>query len=301
MAQKFGGPNSPDPTPGQDTPGQDNAFTGQKARRVSTRARLMFLLPFPLFLSGIGEIFQGDVVGMGLELGGFALMMLSAWLLNEGLRAEEMFNARTIAKPPTIPRKLFASVAIGLGVAAASYAGGLETGLIGSIVMGAVASAAQIVAFGLDPLRGKGIEGENAFEAERVAKAVDKAEAYVADILKASKRIGDKPLEARIERLAAKARDLFRSVESDPRDLTRARKFMTVYLMGARDATAKFADIYSRSRDAEARTKYEALLGDLETSFTDQRKQLLLTNQSDLEIEIDVLRERLQREGVRVR
>ena len=39
----------------------------------------------------------------------------------------------------------------------------------------------------------------------------------------------------------------------------------------------------------------------VEVSFTDHKEQLLLTNQSDLEIEIDVLRERLVREGVRVR
>lgn len=291
MSQQFSGRHSPNPAP-------DNAFRGQKARKVSSAARLMYLLPFPLLLSGIGEIFQGDVIGMVLELGAFCVLMLSAWLLNEGLRAEEMFNAKTIAKPPMIPRKLFASIAVGLGVTAASFAGGLETGLIGSVVMGAMASAAQVVAFGLDPLRRKGIVGENAFEAERVAKAVDKAEAYVADILDASKRIGDKPLEARVERLTAKARDLFRSVENDPRDLPKARKFMTVYLMGARDATAKFADLYARTRDVEARTKYEALLGDLETSFTQHREQLLLSNQSDLDVEIDVLRDRLQREGV---
>ena len=296
MAQNFGGPHSPTPNPHS-----ESAFRGQKARRVSTRARLMFLLPLPLLLSGIGEIFQVDVFGMVLELGGFSLMMLSAWLLNEGLRAEEMFNARKIAKPPSIPRKLFASVAVGIGVAAASYAGGLDTGLIGSVVMGAMASAAQIVAFGLDPMRGKGIAGENSFEAERVANAVDKAEAYVADILDAAKRIKDKPLEARIERLAAKARDLFRAVENDPRDLGKARRFMTVYLMGARDATAKFADVYGRARDPEARAKYEDLLGDLETSFTDHRDQLLLTDQTALDVEIEVLRDRLHLEGVRVR
>ncbi len=296
MSQKFSGAHSPTPNPHPET-----AFRGQKARKVSTGARLMFLLPFPLLLSGIGEIFQGDVIGMGLELGGFSALMLSAWLLNEGLRAEEMFNARKIAKPPSIPRKLFASVAVGVGVAAASFAGGLETGLIGSIVMGAMASTAQIVAFGLDPMRGKGIAGENAFEAERVANAVDKAETYVTDILNAAKRIKDKPLEARIERLAAKARDLFRAVEKDPRDLGKARKFMTVYLMGARDATSKFADVYTRGRDPEARAKYEALLGDLETSFTDHRDQLLLTDQTALDVEIEVLRDRLHLEGVRVR
>jgi len=76
---------------------------------------------------------------------------------------------------------------------------------------------------------------------------------------------------------------------------------MTVYLMGARDATAKFADVYARGRDPEARAKYEALLGDLETSFTDHRDQLLLTDQTALDVEIEVLRDRLHLEGVRVR
>jgi len=293
MSKSFGGPHSPEAPP-------ENAFRGQPARKVSGAARAMFVLPFPLLLAGIGEIFQGDVIGMGLELGGFALMMLSAWLLNEGLRAEEQFNARKVAKPPSIPRKIFASIAIGLGVTAASYSG-MGINVFGALIMGAMASGAQLVAFGLDPMRGKGMEGVDQFEAERVATAVDKAEGIVAQILSAAKRIGDRGLEARVERIAASARDLFRRVEDDPRDLPRARKFMTVYLMGARDATAKFADVYSRAQNPEARVKYEALLSDLETSFAGHKEQLLLEDRSDLNIEIEVLQERLQREGVLAR
>lgn len=300
MSERFGGPHSPG---GETTPPPsqtDNAFAGRKARQVSTSARLMYLLPIPLFFAGLGEIFQGDVSGMVLELGGFSLMVLSAWLLNEGLRAEEHFNARKIAKPPSIPRKLFASVAIGLGVAAASYSG-MNVGLIGAGVMGALAGGAQLFGFGSDPMRAKGTAGIDKFDADRVATAVDKAEGFVRETLDAAKRINDRPLEARIERLAGKARDLFRRVEDDPRDLARARKFMSVYLMGARDATSKFADIYGRNRSPEVRAKYEALLSDLEVSFTNHRDELLLEDRSDLDVEIEVLRERLQREGVLTR
>ena len=64
---------------------------------------------------------------------------------------------------------------------------------------------------------------------------------------------------------------MFRAVEHDPRDLNRARTFLSVYLLGLRDATVKFADLWGRSRDAEARAQYEALLGDLETSFGTHR------------------------------
>jgi 5-bromo-4-chloroindolyl phosphate hydrolysis protein len=90
---------------------------------------------------------------------------------------------------------------------------------------------------------------------------------------------------------------VFRAVEQDPRDLNRARTFLSVYLLGLRDATVKFADVWSRSRSAEARAGYEALLTDLEKSFTTQRTHLLEEDRSDLDIEIEVLRERLQQDG----
>jgi hypothetical protein len=60
----------------------------------------------------------------------------------------------------------------------------------------------------------------------------------------------------------------------------------------------KFADLWGRSRDAEARAQYEALIGDLETSFASHRVALLEDNRSDLDVEIEVLRERLQQDGL---
>ena len=66
--------------------------------------------------------------------------------------------------------------------------------------------------------------------------------------------------------------------------------------MGARDATVKFADLYARSRDAQARADYLALLDDLETTFADRSKSLLADNRTDLDVEIEVLRDRLKLE-----
>ena len=70
-------------------------------------------------------------------------------------------------------------------------------------------------------------------------------------------------------------------------------------MLGARDATITFADIYARGQDPQARSDYLALLDDLEQNFAARTAKLLLDDRSDLTVEIDVLRERLQREGVR--
>lgn len=295
-AQRFGGKYSPGGAapPGAPPPGP---FRGRPAARVSIRARLMYLAPLPLLAAGLGAIGRGDAAEMLVELGGFAALLLSAWLLNEGLRADAAYAARTIARPPKLPRKLVAAVLTGATVFGVGVVS-LGQGLFGAAAFGLVAALAQILAFGLDPMKSKGLEGADAFTTERVAKAIDQAEGLVRETVAAAARLGDKRLEGRVERLCDQAREVFRAIEADPRDLSRARSFLNVYLRGLRDATIKFADLQARRRDPEAQAKYEALLGDLETSFATHRAGLLDDNRSDLEVEIEVLRERLQQDGL---
>ena len=155
-----------------------------------------------------------------------------------------------------------------------------------------------MAAFGIDPLKDKRMEGIDDFQQDRVARVVDTAEAHL-DVMKSQiAALGDRKLELRVAGFQAIARRMIRTVEEDPRDLTGARKFLGVYLMGARDATIKFVDLYQRNKDPDARTKYEALLDDLEQNFAARTEKMLLDDRSDMDIEINVLRDRLQREGV---
>ncbi|MEH6359833.1 MAG: 5-bromo-4-chloroindolyl phosphate hydrolysis family protein, partial [Amylibacter sp.] len=265
MAKRYGGKFSPEGAPDNapDAAALPNRFRGKKAYNSNIRAKLLFLIPLPLLFSGIGELKAGNGTGMIFEWGALAALLLAAWLLRDGLQAEVAYNARKVARPPAIPRKIFASVLTGAGVALAAF-GGAHVALFSSLVFGVAATIAHSLSFGIDPLRNKGMEGFDKFETDRVAKAVDRAEKLLAETISASKRFNDRPLEGRIESLASAARDMFRTVEEDPRDLARARKFMGVYLKGARDATIKFADLYARNRDPAARVDYEALLSDLE-------------------------------------
>ena len=115
----------------------------------------------------------------------------------------------------------------------------------------------------------------------------------------AIRRAGDRRAAERLAAFQATARDLIRTVEEDPRDLTAARKYLGIYLQGARDATVKFADLYARTQSPQARADYEALLTDLEENFAARTQKLVADDAGDMTVEIEVLRERLQREGVR--
>ncbi len=291
MAKRFGGKYSPEET-GADT-GDSVLYRSARVDPAGARANLMFL---PAALVLFTSLVSG-AAGLALGVASAGVLALSAWLLREGLRAEAAYDARKVARRPGIPRKLFSSVLAGAGIAIAAYK--VEPGLVAPVIFGAVTTALHVFSFGLDPMRDKGMEGIDQFQTDRVARAVDKAEAYLQGMSEAVRRAGDRQAEDRVERFQARVREMLRTIENDPRDLTTARKYLTVYLMGARDATVKFADIYAHSRDARARNDYLGLLSDLEENFKSKTRALLSDDTTDLDIEIEVLRDRLKREGIR--
>lgn len=294
MAKRFGGKYSPDGSASDGKVPPKGAFDGARVDPVGARANVMFIPAIPLVFMSLND----GAVGLATGLVAAGVLTLAAFLLREGLRAEAAYNARKVARRPAFPRKMVASILTGLGIAIAAYKS--EPGLIAPILYGAATMGLHGLAFGLDPMKSKGMEGIDTFQQDRVARVVDEAETHLSDMTDVIKRAGDRQMETRVERFQSTARDLFRTVEEDPRDLSSARRYLTVYLQGARDATVKFADVYARSRDAQARADYLALLDDLEQNFAARTRKMLLNDQSDLTVEIDVLRERLQREGVRM-
>ena len=297
MAQRFGGKYSPtDDGNDADTAQAPERGTYDRARvdPVGARANLLFLPAVPMVFLALND----GAIGLTLALVSAGLLTGAAWLLRGGLQAEAVYHERKVARRPAIPRKLFSSVLTGLGIALAAYRS--EPGLVAPLLFGIATAGLHIAAFGIDPMRDKGMEGIDTFQQDRVARVVDEAESHLSAMTDAMARAEDRQMELRLEKFQTVARDLIRTVEEDPRDLTAARKYLGVYLMGARDATVKFADIYSRTRDTQARADYGDLLDDLSNNFAARTQKLLVDDRSDLNIEIDVLRDRLQREGVRI-
>lgn len=289
MAERFGGRFSPTPQGTDASPPPHEAPPSRAERRTAW----LFAVAVPFAL----KAFFQDPAGLARYLAAFGLLVGAAWLTREGVRAAETYAARRSARRPAFPRKIAGSLLTGLGLGIAGFAAAAGDILAPAAYAG-VGAILHFLAFGPDPMRDKGAEGIDTFQTDRVARAIDEAEKHLAAMTDAMLRAGDRQLMARLEQFQTTARDLFRTVENDPRDLTAARKYLSVYLLGARDATVKFTEIWSRNRDPQARADYEALLTDLEQNFAARTEKLLLDDRSDLTVEIDVLRERLDREGV---
>lgn len=295
MARRFGGKYSPRPgAPDQGFPGiaPDRLPDPAPRHPLAGRPAWLAFAAFPFLFNAFGD----GPLALTRSLGAFATIGLAAFLMREGLKAEAAFAARKTARRPALPRKALGSVLLGAGLAVGAQAP--ELGLIGAAVVAAVGVALGLIAFGLDPMRDKGMAGVDAFQQDRVAKVVAEGERHLTALRAAIARIDDARLMARTEAFAASARGLFRAVEDDPADLTAARRYMTVYLQGARDAGEKCADLWASRRDETARAAFESLLDDLEANFTARTRALLDSGREGLEIEIEVLRDRLARDGV---
>ena len=289
MAQRFGGKYSAD--------GRQSVSpraTRAEVNPVGGRANALFIPPILLVFMSLND------GALGLVLGLMAATVLSgaALLLREGLKAEAAYRARKVAERPALPRKILAAALTGSGVALAAYKN--DPGVLAPVLYGIAALGLHVAAFGIDPLTSKGMEGVDSYQKGRVARVVDEAEQHLASMTAALLRISDRAVQDRLAQFQTTARTLIRTVEEDPRDLTGARKYLSVYLLGARDATIKFADIYANTRDSQARDDYLALLDDLDKNFAARTQKSLLEDKTDLNIEIEVLRERLSREGVRL-
>ncbi|MGL6211743.1 MAG: 5-bromo-4-chloroindolyl phosphate hydrolysis family protein [Paracoccaceae bacterium] len=290
MAQKYGGKYSPNASTTA-KPGAPRPAAEPPAPRAGFGSGVLFVTPFlflvPAFFSGTSKLF--------LELAAGAVLILAAWLTREGILAHAAYDARRVARRPAFPRKIAGSITTGIGLAIGTIT--WAPGIFYPLLFGLAGAALHLFAFGPDPMTDKGAEGIDQFQTDRVARAVDEAEAHLKAMKDAILRAKDRQIEGRVDHFAATARTMFRTIEGNPGDLTSARKYLSVYLMGARDATVKFADIYAQSRDAKARADYEALLTDLETNFATRTEALLTDNHADLDVEIAVLRDRLKLEG----
>lgn len=285
MAKPYGGKYSPGATAVPD------AGTRPVVDPVGARANLMLLPPVILLFRSL----TGGPALLATGLAGAVALGLGAWLLRGGLRADAAWRARTVARRPPVPRKILAALLTGAGVALATVTG---AGPVGCVVYGVVAMLAHLAAFGIDPMEDKRAAGVDAFQQDRVARVVEEAEALLTAMSSQASRLADRPLQARVAAFQTTARRMIGTVEEDPRDLTGARKYLGVYLQGARDATEKYADVALRGDAPDARDDYMALLDDLDRNFAAHTTRLLRDDRSDMDIEIKVLRDRLARDGI---
>src|SRR6056297_503025 len=157
MAQRFGGKFSPDGN-GTAPPAQTGGYRGARRTRAGGRVNLLFMAPLPLAV----RAFTSGPVEMAFNLAALGLLLLAAWLTREGIRAQEAYEARKVARRPGVPRKMLGAGLIGTGLGLAAFAAG--DSVAGPAIYALLGAVLHVLSFGPDPMRDKGMDGTDTFQ-----------------------------------------------------------------------------------------------------------------------------------------
>jgi hypothetical protein len=302
-AQRYGGAYSPGGAPAPDPkrpdpkrPGPSRPSFRRHWYRGSLRAALIGAAATPLAFAVIGQMAAGDGLDLIALAAAYAAILFGAALTAAGVQAAREYEARAVASPPAFPRKLFGAGFTALGVGLASFfgsgLGAMETG-----VFAFAAAGLHVLAFRPDPMRAKGVDGLVGEALDAAVAKIENSRALIAYMTAAAQEIGDAELAAEVRKVAEEAEAVVRLVERDPMDLRRVRRLLSVYLVGAHDATMRYAQTAESARDESARAEFLSLLDDLAEHVRRNRVAIESGARVALDVEIEVLRDRLKMES----
>ncbi len=272
-------------------------FVKKPGAQGRSRAMLLFLLPIPLLGAAILSLAKGELVKLVVDAIALALLLYAAILARRGLAEEAEYRRRKIAKPPRIPLKTIAAVLISLLTACVAYfSAGYAWPIAGCFGLGAFFGF--FLVYGLDPRREKVAESIDGVTTEEVVRAIDEGQQAIAGIEAANRRIHHPELSQRLDRITRLAHKILQTIEEDPRDLRRARKFLTVYLEGAQRVSEGYARTHGPGQGGELEANFRRVLMTIEQVFGEQYDKLRQNNLLDLDVQIEVLKTQLEQEGI---
>jgi hypothetical protein len=265
----------------------------------------LFLAP-PVLVNLVVDEPRAAMAGVA----GIVLFLLASRLVQRGMAAEAEYGRRGIAKAPRPPMKLLGSLVA--GAATFVFAGwGSQGGMFGwgagadlgmGIVFAGLTVLGCLMAYGMDPTRDKGLAPEVAARAgvrsEQVIQALAEAEAKIRAIEASAARLRGSELKSHLARIVDQARAVIAQLERDPKDLSRARRFLVTYLDGTRDVVSKYVAQQGDLGDTPLADNFRRVLGTIEQVFLEQEELLKQDERLDLDVKIEVLETQLKREGV---
>ena len=261
---------------------------------------LLYLLPLPVLDTALISLMRGAVMDTLVTGAAFAAYIVGAAIARQGFRLQGEYERRKIARAPSTPYKTIAALFISITSGVLNW--WMSDYEIASIPEDVLIAAATFLGFalyyGLDPRKDKAGKLSIGVTIEEVLDALDAANGKIDAIEQARRHINNPEFNARLQRITNKAREVLDSIEEDPTRLSRARKFLKVYLDGTQRVTEGYARTHQGQPPAALETNFSRVLDSLEQTFTEQQTKLLEDEHFDLDVQIEVLETQLKREGV---
>ncbi len=259
---------------------------------------LLFLLPLPLFFVIPLSLSAHNMKAFWINSLAFSLFILAAVIARKGFFIEREYKKRKIAKAPKIKYKTISLIIFTIAVFITSKWGAGNSFFV-SLGYSVAGFFGFYLYYGLDPMRDKVYNVSLEVSPEEVIEALDEAEKKIEAIDDARVSIYNLELNRRLKSIVKEAKKVLKLIEENPNDLYRARKFLVVYLDGAK----RVIEGYAKTKEEGAKTKelddkFQDILDMIETTFKEQQQKLKENSIENLDVQIEVLKKRMQYEGV---
>ncbi len=254
------------------------------------------LFGWPLFLAMVRGNFR-DTLALGVAI---VLLWVGGNLIARGSREAFENEGRPLTRNPT-PRRLLGAIAAGAAAFAVSF-GVADDGMGMALLFAAITGGGCVLAYGLDPRLDRGVLEAAAKRAgvnsRDVIAAIEEAQRKVEGIEEAAQGLHSRELKSRLDRICRQAYTILGQLEQDPKNLSRARRFLVTYLDGTRDVVTQYAAQQRDLADTPLAENFRRVLTTVEQVFAEQEEVLKQDDKLNLEVQIEVLETQLKREGV---
>jgi 5-bromo-4-chloroindolyl phosphate hydrolysis protein len=264
------------------------------------RGWLLYLLPLPLLPATFIALAGGSIGSALVRAAGFALIVGAASCIRKGIKIDNEAVRRNLRRrASTVRYRFVGAIMASAGTFLVAWLGTDGShGLISAVLFAlAVLGGCYLYYDFDDPDRMPGVSAVGITN-EELIELLDEAEGRIQRIEADARRINNNEFRDRLRRIAVEAREILRTIEQDPVDARRARKFLKVYLDGAQQVTEGYARAHRGEKDPALEDNFRRVLGTIETVIGEQQKKLAENNSTDLDVKIEVLQMQLEQEGV---
>lgn len=261
------------------------------------KAAVLFVLPMPLIIAFVVALITGEFVRFAAICAALAAFFGAGALTWLALAAEARYFLGDRLDVPAVPFRIISAFLTAVGAVLAASAGGY--GVVGMLVFAVLATAGYLAFYGRDPERRHfKVAAVAGVDVDAVTTQLKQAYGRLQGIDAAARSIAVPEFVERLRRIIAIGRNILLEIERDPRDASRARRFLNIYLDSAERVVAEYARTHRQVRNRPLEANFRQLLIDMEETFENQHQKLLENDLLSLDVDIEVLNARLKREGV---
>lgn len=269
-----------------------NAPTGKVA--WSVRGFLLYALALPLVPALLIELDRGslgDILVVSGALGAFAC---AALLVRFGVRRQRRRALSRYTRADTNILTWLGCTAVAVGCFVCQYLI-VERSLAFSVAVALAGFGGAFFSYGSMWQRMRAQEADG-YTSDEIIAALREAEIKVQDIEAVYVGLPHGDIRRKLKRLTSKTHRLMNSIERDPKQLRRARKYLNVFLPGVRQVAQSYRQSLDSTPDPAFDQRLVELLDKTDQALNEHQTQRENKIAFDLDVQMAVLRQQLDHE-----